>query len=316
MLSRRAILLSAPLLAGSSPKPVPRLQAVPQPLDQVWFLRDEKELTRYYHAPTARRPFLHPINGPSGRPLTRMGHPHDLHGHSHHNSVWISHQSVNGINFWEDADSPKHGRIQQARFGSLSDGDRECSLTVDLTWHGPGAVALMAERRRMTVRDLAHGEWLLLLDLAFSANREPVTFGQTPFGPIGVRMAKSIGVNDGGGHLRNSEGQADEPALFRKPARWVDYSGPVANAPGGRLIQEGITLMDHPANASHPSPFHVRRDGWMGICLTLNAPLVVQPGRPLALRYGLYVHAGVPKRAALDAVWKMFAAEPPPSLMG
>ena len=29
-----------------------------------------------------------------------MGHPHDPVGHSHHNSVWIAHESVNGESFW------------------------------------------------------------------------------------------------------------------------------------------------------------------------------------------------------------------------
>ena len=316
MISRRAVLLSAPLLAQTGPKPVPRFQVTPQPLDQVQFTRDGKELMRYYHGPSLRRPFLYPIIGPRGIPLTRMGHPHDPQGHSHHNSVWISHQLVNGINFWEDGQTEKHGQIRQSRLRNLVDGDRECSMTADLTWHGPRVAAILAERRRVTVRDLARGEWVLLLDLLLTANNEPVTFGQSAFGLIGVRMAKTIGVNDGGGQLRNSEGLSDEPPMFRKPARWVDYSGPIANGPGGKAIQEGITLMDHPVNPPHPSPFHVRRDGWMGACLTFGKPITVQPEKPLALRYGLYVHAGVPALDAIQAVWKTFAAEAPGSLVG
>ena len=316
MLSRRVLLLSAPLFAQSAPKPVPRFQATPQPLDQVAFTRDGKELTRYYHGAELYRPFLHPIIGPSGRALTRMGHPHDPQGHSHHNSVWISHEIVNGINFWGDGKTEKYGQIRQARLRELKEGDRECSMTVDLTWSGGRETAILAERRRVTVRDLARGEWMLLLDLLFTANREPVTFGQSAFGLIGVRMAKSIGVNDGGGQLRNSEGLSDEPPMFRKPARWVDYSGPVANGPGGKVIQEGITLLDHPANPGHPAPFHVRRDGWMGACLSFDRPRVVQPGKPLALRYGLYVHAGVPAIEAIQSVWKTYAAEAPASLIG
>lgn len=310
MISRRAFLATTPLLAQNAPKPVPRMQAIPQPLDQVLFTRADRELARYYYSPSLRRPFLHPIIGPSGRPLTRMGHPRDPQGHSHHNSVWISHQSVNGTNFWEDADSPQHGRIRQVRLRALDDGDPDCGLTADLTWTGPTGATLLAERRRITLRDLTGGEWLLLLDLSFTTGLETVTFGQSPFGPIGVRMVKTIGVNDGGGQLRNSEGLAGEPAIFRKPARWVDYSGPVANGPRGTLIQEGITLLDHPANPSHPSPFHVRRDGWMGACLTLNAALTLRPGNALRLRYGLYVHAGVPAPPAIDAMWKRFAGDP------
>ena len=60
-----------PLLAAKS---VPRVQAIPLPHDEAAFLRDGIELTRYHADPTLRRPFLYPINGPSGRSLTRMGH--------------------------------------------------------------------------------------------------------------------------------------------------------------------------------------------------------------------------------------------------
>ena len=34
--------------------------------------------------------------------LTRMKHPHDPVTHSHHNSVWFSHQSVGDADFWSD----------------------------------------------------------------------------------------------------------------------------------------------------------------------------------------------------------------------
>ena len=56
------------------------------------------------------------------------------------------------------------------------------------------------------------------------------TFGKTPFGLVGVRMAKPIGIHDGGGTIRNSEGNVDEQGdngCFWKRARWCDYSGPI-----------------------------------------------------------------------------------------
>ncbi len=134
-----------------------------------------------------------------------------------------------------------------------------------------------------------------------------VVFGATPFGLIGVRMAKSIGVRDGGGTIRNSEGGVNEAGCFRKPARWVDYSGPVA--PGAT---NGIALFDHPTNPRHPSPFHVRDDGWMGVCLTLSGPLTVSNQAPLHLRYGLWIHDGLPPVEAIEAEWRRFAAEPLP----
>ncbi len=136
---------------------------------------------------------------------------------------------------------------------------------------------------------------MLIIDLELSTGKEPVAFGKTPFGLIGVRMAKTIGVNDGGGTIRNSEGGMNEAGCFWKPARWVDYSGPIT----AKAI-EGIMLMDHPKNPGYPSVFHVRNDGWMGICFSFDGARVIEPKLPLRLRYGLYVHAGSPPAEELQ----------------
>jgi len=160
------------------------------------------------------------------------------------------------------------------------------------------------------VRTLGNGEYLIIVDLLFfPPAQSSVTLGKTPFGCIGVRVAKTIGVSDGGGLIRNSRGQVNEPAAFRKKARWVDYSGPIT-----RNAVEGLTLMDHPINPGHPAVFHVRNDGWMGACLTYSAPLVIRPGRGLRLRYGLYVHAGLPDLPAIEEVWKRFKSLKLPEL--
>ena len=63
--------------------------------------------------------------GPSGRSLTRMGHPHDPVTHSHHNSVWVSHHDVNGESFWDDRGP---GRIVHRRVIRYDDGDDAASL--------------------------------------------------------------------------------------------------------------------------------------------------------------------------------------------
>jgi hypothetical protein len=115
-------------------------------------------------------------------------------------------------------------------------------------------------------------------------------------------MAKTIGVNDGGGMIRNSEGAVNEPEVHEKPARWVDYSG---NMPGGK--REGITLLDHPRNPNHPTVFHVRNDGWMGAAFNFAAPYTIKPGEELALRYALWIHDGVPTAAAIDEQFAAFA---------
>lgn len=278
---------------------VPSLSVVPLPEDQISFVRDEAELARYYFGDSAPRPFVYPIIGPSGRPLTRMGHPHDPHGHRHHRSVWVAHHDVSGVDFWADTGP---GRIKHEKLESLIDGDDSATLITRNQWEAEGPGVLLDERRTYRIVTLEDDEWMMIVGLELSPHAGEVTFGKTPFGPMGVRMAKSIGVHDGGGAIRNSEGATDEKEVLWKPARWVDYSGPIS-----RQVTEGITLMDHPSNPRHPTVFHVRDDGWMGTSLTFDSALVLKPGETLRLIYGLYVHRGTPSVKDLNTVWERFA---------
>jgi hypothetical protein len=291
-------------LAQFNPKPVPRMQALPLPHHDISFQREGVELTRFHFDPDDKRPFLYPVNGPSGRSLTRMGHPRDPVTHSHHNSLWLAHHDVNGVSFWGD-NGP--AQIRCVRVEQLEDGDESASALVLNAWNGTNGV-VMWERRRITVQSLANGEWLLILDVRLEADKQPVTLGKTPFGLVAVRMAKSIGVNDGGGMIRNSEGGVNEAGVFWKRARWMDYSGAIASN-----AVEGITFLDHPANPNHPSFFHVRNDGWMGAALTFDEARVIEANRPVQLRYGFHVHSGLLHTNALEKSWKDFSRTALPS---
>jgi len=288
---------------SSEPKPVPLMQVVPMPYDQASFQRDGVELTRYHFGPGLHRPFLFPVIGPTGRSLTRMGHPNDPESHSHHNSVWISHNNVNRTSFWSDSGK---GKIRHKRIMEFEDADEQSSMVVENEWVNNEGKVLLLETRKITVLPLTNGEWLLTIDMEFTANNGTVTLGKTPFGMIGVRMAKTIGVNDGGGKIRNSVGAANEKEVLWKKARWVDYSGAITNE---KL--EGITLFDHPDNPNFPTCFHVRNDGWMGASLTFDGPREIQPDEHSNLRYGLYVHSDMKSSEAIETEWRRFTKIPP-----
>jgi len=307
-LRRVLVCLFVAVLSGSSArgqealgllKPVPRLAVVPMPYQQASFQRDGVEITRYHFGGDLNRPYLFPVIGPSGRPLTRMGHPRDPESHSHHNSVWISHTDVNGVDFWGDGGK---GKIRHKRIIKYEDGGESSAIVTENEWVTAEGGRLLDETRQVTVLLLEGKEWLMVIDMELKAVDKPVTLGKTPFGMIGVRMAKTIGVNDGGGRIRNSEGGVNEKEIFWKQARWVDYSGAVTDS-----AIEGVTLFDHPKNVNFPSFFHVRNDGWMGASLTFEGPRTIEADKPLRLRYGLYVHGDMKPIDAIEAQWKKFA---------
>jgi hypothetical protein len=147
--------------------------------------------------------------------------------------------------------------------------------------------------------------WRIDIGTQLPAVGGAVTLVQTSFGLLGVRMAKRIGVADGGGRILNSEGGVNEVGCFRKAARWVDYSGPVTADVDG-----GTSLLDHPQNLHHPVEFHVRNNGWMGAATTFRAPITLMPEKPLHLKYGLLVHSQGTGATEVEQEWQRFAQEP------
>jgi hypothetical protein len=292
--------------APLAPLMPPRMQIIPLPGGEASVTRDRNEVTRYHFGPQVMRPFLFPLIGPAGQSLTRMGHPRDPNGHSHHNSVWIGHNDVGGRNFWSDRNEP--GRIVHSRITDYQDGDEAATIASHNRWIAADDKPVLEDYRRVRIEPLDNGELLVTIDVELRALRQPVTLGKTPFGLLSVRMAKTIGVNDGGGRIRNSTGGVDEEGVFWKPARWCDYSGAITPQ-----AIEGVTLLDHPKNVNHPTVFHVRNDGWMGASLTFDAPRTIEPDKPLLLRYGLYVHGGLQTVRQLEGRWQTFAESVPPT---
>ena len=292
-------------------KPVPHVQAVPLPHHVTSFQLDGRELTALHFDPLDMRPFWYPILGSKEMCLTRMGHPHDPLTHSHHNSVWISHNSVNELDFWGDQ-AKSQGRIipvEVSREG-YEDGDSSASMRMVNHWvNAADQTIQLREIRRTEIRPINGAQsWFMIIDLELAPQKgKTATFGATGFGLVAVRVAKSIGVHDGGGRILNSEGQINEEQVFRKPARWCDYSGRISNAVDGLA---GITLMNHPMNPHNPTAFHVRNDGWMGCCLSLDTPVEVTESQRLRVRYALWVHDEIPKQEEIEHQWQAFVSLP------
>lgn len=281
---------------------VPRVQVIPE-VDRASFRIDGAERLGYEFGPTSSRPFFYPLVGPSGATLTRMGHPNPV-GHEHHKSIWFGHQQVNGVNFWEE---PRNAdtRIRHRRVTLYHDGDEFGGMAADLDWWSLGRT-LLRQTLVVVLEPLGPAGFAVEFQSRFESAGAPVELGRTNFGFLGVRVAKTLSEQFGGGVLSNDSGARGEAAIFGRRSRWVDYTGP------SRSDQvEGLCLMDHPDNPHHPTPWHVRRDGWMEPAFNLAESYGVAVGHPLDLRYRLLVHRGDPTLASLLAAWDDFARRPP-----
>jgi hypothetical protein len=282
------------------PYTFPRCQVVPLADQQVAFLAEGQERLRWHHGSAYPRPFFFPLVGPSGSSLTRLGHP-GAPDHDHHRSVWFAHAKVLGIDFWSDRTA---ARIRQKQWLCYQDGNDEAVMAVLLGWYdGHDPKELLEQEVVAAVRPGPGGETFVELQSTFRPTAESLEFDKTNFGFLAVRVAKSLSAYFGGGTITSSERAVGEPAIFGKPARWMDYSGPV---PKGET--EGITFFDHPSNPGHPVSWHVREDGWMGAAPCLNGPLTTTRKQPLVLRYLLHAHGGAIDAKRADDLLRGFGA--------
>ena len=266
---------------------LPRCEVLPLPDHQASFRIEGAERLRWHFDPKYPRPFLYPLIGPSGSSLTRMGHP-GAPNHDHHRSIWFAHEKALGINFWTDRPQAVAPFIRQKEWLCYQDGEEQASMAVVLNWYdGHNPKELLEQELVVGVRPGLENETFVEIQASFKPVAETLEFGKTNFGFLAVRVAKNISEFFGGGAITNSEGATGEPAIFGKPAKWMDYSGPVA-----KEKSEGITYFDHPSNPGHPVKWHVREDGWMGASACMDGPITTTRKEPLTLRYLLHAHAG------------------------
>ena len=268
------------------------------------------------------RPFIYPFLGPQDREVTRLGHPLDPIGHSHHRSIWIAHADVNGVNFW--AESRNTGRIEAEEVHVAKNRGRSVESVVDCAWKGPDGKTILAEKRSLRFTDLANGELALDIDSTLRPGRRdtPVTLGATPFGLLGIRVARTLRVHERlGGAILNSQEGENESGCFWQHAEWCDYSGPVPlpgaeppkREPGKPPVPKpspappawlklGICCFVDPENTQADGTlWHVRDDGWMGPCLSKDQAIKLTKDKALRVRFRLESHAGGPGQAAVPA---------------
>jgi hypothetical protein len=271
-----------------------------------------------YHYQNVPKPYLYPVLGPEGQPMTRHWPMEDVpgeeHDHPHHRSLWFAHGDINGQDFWSESD--KAGKTVHQEFTLIQSGPEEGTFrsTNKLVAHDGRTIA--TDERTFTFYNRSD-QRLFDFEITIRATETALTFGDTKEGTMAMRLAESMRLTGpknkpGAGHIVNSEGVRDGDT-WGKRAEWVDYYGPV----GGRIV--GVAMFDHPSNPRHPTWWHVRDYGLFaanpfGIHDFEKKPagtgnFEVPFGSSVTFRYRFYLHDGDTTQADVAGQYHQYLQE-------
>lgn len=273
------------------------------------------------HAGTYR-PYFYPVIGPNGQPITQQGEfPGSLRGHYWHRSLFVAHQKVNGISFWEERKADC-GRMVHLEFATVASGNPG-RFVERLAWRDLSGEDLLHETRTVEIPAGSAGARFLDISIELTAARE-VEFAATPYNLLACRVINAMclvqqkqeytrkfgqlvdfaPLNEGG-RITNSSGLENQQCRGAR-AKWCDFSGPLGDGTVG-----GIAILDHPSNPRHPTPWHNWNNMTITASPTFHQPLSLRQDQRLALAYRVVIHAGDVKDADVESLWKQFAATQP-----
>jgi len=254
----------------------------------------------YHFGADLPKPFIHPLNTPSGQPVT-MASPPD---HVHHRglmfalgNVAFAGEEAQYVVFWGEAGAPERlGHIIHVpgseRIEAPDRTPQRAVLHTRNEWRRLSDHALMlTENRRLTLYHTGDATRnLLTWESELTAPTRDLTLGPTEgrdvsYYGLGLRTPREMD----GGAIFDANGKEGEQAVLGDDARWCAYVGP--NEP-----KRGFVMFDHPSNPRYPTGWFVMSAGfgYMTASLVCHQPFPLPTGKPLRLRYGVCAFDGAP----------------------
>ena len=282
------------------------------------------ELFTEYHFTNGSRPFLYPIIGPDGLPMTRnwpmKEAANEEHDHPHHQSLWFEHGAMNGVDFWSE--EPRAGKTVHEEFTAIQPGRDSGVIRSKDRYVAPDGTVLCTDDRTLRIYN-RKDERLFDFEVTLHASNGDLVFGDTKEGTMAMRLTETMRLTPNKfnrdkptGHIVNSEGLRDNET-WGKRADWVDYSGPV----NGNIV--GVAMFDHPSNPRHPTWWHVRDYGLFaanpfGLHDFEKKPadagrFTVLRGQSVTFRYRFYIHRGDVKDGQVAARYQEYVHDNHPT---
>jgi hypothetical protein len=265
----------------------------------IFFRWNSRALATYRAHSSQKYPYFYPMAGPvSGVSLlAESGLPYP-----HHRGLWLGCQPLNGGDFWGDT-GVETGRIRstELKLGAVTPNS---GVVTDRTeWLRKDAPSPLEDSRIFTFHADGGKLWWMDADITVTA-REDVTIRQAKHSFFALRVIPQLTPLYGGA-LMNSDGATGAAGTYGKPAHWCGYHGKSA----GDTV-EGLVVMDHPENPWAPCPWFTRDYGHMSPSpfAFLKQPWTLGKGKSIRLRYRVALHAGTPRQAGLDDLYRKWIA--------
>lgn len=285
--------------------------------EKVSVFLNGKLLTNYYYGEQYPRPFLHPLNGPYNKTVTRdypmSGGPEgERQDHPHHRSVWTAWGELNGTDNWSEMDG--HARQVHQGFEVMQQGPIYGRLVARNHWVSNKGKKVCEEIREITFYNNPAATRMIDYNVKFIATEGSLHFQDTKEGGIlSVRVASSMDVPVGG-LITNGHNGINEKETWGKRAPWCDYSGTAHSK------HVGVAIFDHPDNFRYPTYWHVRNYGLMtanpfGLShfygdKSRDGGHKIGKGEELAFKYRLIVHKDDPASANVSEHFHNFISPP------
>jgi Family of unknown function (DUF6807) len=291
--------------------------------DKIEIAIDGKPYSTFYmKGDEVTKPYLWPVRAATGTYVTRAwpmeNVPEEANvrkDHPHQRGIFFAHDSVNGIDFWNNEASykepPKRGVMVLKKVDKVTSGKDKGTIAATFDWTDRQGNVVLTEHRIMTFHE-AKNLRTIDFDITLTSVQD-VTWGDGKDGAFAIRMRPVLDAEGGSGTITNADGLVGEKEAWGKPSNWCDYSGTVGDE------KVGVTIFDHPENPRHPVRWHVRGYGLFaanpfGVSVftgdkSVNGSQTVPAGKSLRFRYRVIVHPGDVHGIDIPALYAKYSAE-------
>ena len=203
--------------------------------------------------------------------------------HPHHVGLWFNYGDVNGLDFWNNSDAipaaarRRMGTVIHKRVIETTSGKDKGELNVEMDWVDSKGTLLLKENTRFVFQGDAKTRIIDRIT-RLTAMKDPVVFGDSKEGVLGIRMARSLEQpsntpdivrrrqRQAGGDQERQQRRGDRQLHRQRRQdrrRGVGHARSLDDAAGeGRIRSRSRSaILDHPQNPGFPTYWHARGYG-------------------------------------------------------